>query len=263
MAGSEQGHGRGASLAGNVTDNQPQALWSEIQKVEVVPAYLSRLQAGTFIGDGFQLRPNLRKQARLHLLGDFQLLGYAAFGFEFLSVRLPAQFQASPHLIEPFQSKQIPVGIFKACEGSTPRRVLRRRQEMNPALAPFFVLGVDIFGHKKNPAVAANKLVFGLVGLGCNQRKIRAAVGRRHFNVAFKAFPRREATVCDQFEAQLLHVESQAQVQVADEDHDVLDAQIGIFPTRAKHATVRPREGGVTGHRRDYNGQLRSPRLTC
>jgi hypothetical protein len=30
----------------------------------------------------------------------FQFLGGAAFGFEFLGVRLPAQLQALPHLIE-------------------------------------------------------------------------------------------------------------------------------------------------------------------
>ena len=55
---------------------------------------------------------------------------------------------------------------------------------MNAAFAPFFVLGVDIFGHEKNPAVAANQFVFWPVGLGINQSKIPVAVGRRYLNPA-------------------------------------------------------------------------------
>jgi hypothetical protein len=55
---------------------------------------------------------------------------------------------------------------------------------VNAAFTPFFVGGVNIFGHKKNPAVASNELVFRPVGLRLNQGKISAAVGRRHFNPA-------------------------------------------------------------------------------
>jgi|BogFormECP03_OM2_1039629.scaffolds.fasta_scaffold75981_1 hypothetical protein len=41
---------------------------------------------------------------------------------------------------------------------------------------------------------------------------------------------------------------------LADENDDVLDRQVGLFAARAKHGPVRPREKGVAGHRRDYNG---------
>jgi len=63
----------------------------------------------------------------------------------------------------------------------------------------------------------------------------------------------KQATVGDHFEAQFVHVEAQACFQIVDENHDVLDAEVGFFATMAKHATVRPREGRVAGHRRDYN----------
>jgi hypothetical protein len=79
------------------------------------------------------------------------------------------------------------------------------------------------------------------------------SVNGSHFDPAFAG---RKATIRDQFESQLVDVESQAPVQVADEDNDVLNTQVGLFPARAKHTPVRPRERGVTGHRRDYNGPL-------
>ena len=131
-----------------------------------MPAYSSVFNCGW----------NLWKQPRLHLLGYFQLMGSTAFGLEFLGVLLASQLQASPHLIESFQSKRIPVRILEPGIGPAPGRVLRGRHEMNPALAPFLVLGVDIFGHEENPAVAANQVVFRLVGLGGNHREIGASV---------------------------------------------------------------------------------------
>lgn len=61
---------------------------------------------------------------------------------------------------------------------------------------------------------------------------------------------------CDEFEAELVDVEPLAHFQIADKDDDVLDAQVGLFASRAKHGAVRPREEGIAGHRRDYNVQL-------
>jgi hypothetical protein len=94
-------------------------------------------------------------------------------------------------------------------------------------------------------------LVFGRVGLGFNQREVRATVGRRHFDPAFAGG---KASFCEEFEAQLLQVERLTHVQIADENDDVLDGQVGIFAARPKHGPVRPREKGVAGHRGDYNG---------
>jgi hypothetical protein len=51
-----------------------------------------------------------------------------------------------------------------------------------------------------------------------------------------------------------LHVYSLTHFQIADENDDVLDRQVGLFAARAKHGPIRPREKGVAGHRRDYNG---------
>src|SRR6266446_222688 len=110
---------------------------------------------------------------------------------------------------------------------------------------------MDIFGHEQDPAVAANQFVFRLVGLWFNQREIRATVGRRYFDPAFAGG---KALFCNEFEAQLLQVEPLTHFQIADENDYVLDRQIGLFAARAKHGPVRPREKGVAGHGRDYNG---------
>src|SRR5271157_3383947 len=58
----------GDSLARNIANDQRQPLRPEIQEIEVVPSYLSRLQADTCVLHGFQLRLNLRKQPCLHFL---------------------------------------------------------------------------------------------------------------------------------------------------------------------------------------------------
>src|SRR5215471_3595410 len=127
-----------------------------------------------------------------------------AFGFEFLGVCLPAQFEASPDLIETFQPELISVRIFKPRISPAPPWRLRRKQEPHTAFTPFFVLGVNIFGHEKNPAIAANQLVFWPVWFWLNQGKIRGTVGRCHFDPADAI---RKALFCDEFEAQLVDVE--------------------------------------------------------
>src|SRR6516225_11558514 len=132
---------------------------------------------------------------------------------------------------------------------------------MNAAFAPFFVLGLDIFGHENNPAVAANQFVFWPVGLGLNQGKIRAAVGRRYLNPAHAVG---KALFSDEFETQLFHVEPLTYFQIPDENDDVLNAQVGLFASRAKHGTVRPRKEGIPGHRRDYkSNQAVEESLEC
>ncbi len=112
----------GDSLAGNIADDQAQPLRPEIQEIEIIASHLARLQADACVFHGFQLGLNLRKQPRLHLLGYFQFVGGTAFGFEFLGVLLPSQLQASPYLIESFQSKRIPVWIFEPGIGPAPER---------------------------------------------------------------------------------------------------------------------------------------------
>lgn len=96
---------------------------------------------------------------------------------------------------------------------------------------------MNVFRHKENPAVAANQLIFGPVGLGFDQRKIRASVGRRNFNPTDAG---RKRLFGDELEAEPVDVEPLAYFHIADENDDVLDAQVGLFASGAKHSPVRP-----------------------
>ena len=112
-------------FAGNIPDDHAQPLCPAAQEIEVISSHLPRWQAEACVFQRFQLGLNLRKQPRLHLLGDFQFMGGTAFGFEFLGMLLPSQLQASSHLIESLQSKRIPVRIFEPREYRAPVCFLR------------------------------------------------------------------------------------------------------------------------------------------
>src|SRR5262252_1052288 len=75
---------RGNALAGNVADDKADVLLAEIEEVEIVAANLASLQAETRIFEGFDVRLNLRKQAGLDLLSDFNFLSAATFGLKSL-----------------------------------------------------------------------------------------------------------------------------------------------------------------------------------
>jgi len=55
----------------DVADHHPQPLRTQIEKVVVIAANLPRLDAHARIVERFDHRPLLRKQSRLHFLGDF------------------------------------------------------------------------------------------------------------------------------------------------------------------------------------------------
>ena len=66
---------------------------------------MPRLDADTGVGEGLEPGQRLRKELGLHLLGDLEFLGGAAFGFEFfvesLALRfdLPAQYIGGEQLV--------------------------------------------------------------------------------------------------------------------------------------------------------------------
>src|SRR5579883_3125698 len=87
QVGHEQGGGD--PFAGCVGDDHAQRAMAEIEKVIVVAAHGARLNADPGVLQRLELRQGLGEQAGLHLLGDFQFLGGAAFGFELFGRRSP------------------------------------------------------------------------------------------------------------------------------------------------------------------------------
>ena len=122
---------------------------------------------------------DLRKQARLYLLGDFQFLSRTAFGFKLLGECAAFDFYTESQLVEAGKAERVTVHVFESREDSTPGRDLRWKKKANSATPPFVELGGDILGEKVNLAVAA----YGVIGLGAGcglgQCDVGVAVWRR------------------------------------------------------------------------------------
>jgi hypothetical protein len=100
-------------FAGNVSYDQRNAFSAEIEKIIVVSAYRPGLKANTGVIEPRDGRQRLRKQSRLHLLGDLQLLGGTALLFKPLGLRPPAFFYRSGYIVEARQDEEVAVYIFK------------------------------------------------------------------------------------------------------------------------------------------------------
>src|SRR5215831_15478383 len=136
----------GDAFARDISNHEPEALLSEIEKVKVVSTDLSSLQAETGIFERFHLRMHLRKKSSLHLLGDLNFLGGAAFGLTLPGQNLAFGLYPASEFVEPGKSERVPIRIFKAGVNAAPRRNLRRETESNSARPPFIVFAVHVFG---------------------------------------------------------------------------------------------------------------------
>ena len=91
---------------------------------------------------------NLREQPGLDLLRNFDFLGGAALGFVSLSQGAPLRFHAAREFVETCKAEPVSVSILKAGVDASPRRLLGREFEVNPAGIPLFIFTIDIFGDK-------------------------------------------------------------------------------------------------------------------
>src|SRR5689334_24105655 len=98
-------------------------------------------------------------------------------------------------------------GILEATEARIDR-------EANAARAPFAEFGEDIFGDKRDLCGPADQLVLLGIALGRDEGEVRGAVGRRDGNeiASGKFFI---AGVEDKVEAELVHIEGETAVEVA------------------------------------------------
>jgi hypothetical protein len=75
------------ALAGDVADDEAEPPLADIEEVEIIASHLASGKAQASVFESLGLGMDLRKQARLYLLGDFQFLSRTAFGFKLLGVR--------------------------------------------------------------------------------------------------------------------------------------------------------------------------------
>ena len=101
----------------------------------------------------------------------------------------------------------------------------RNMTKANSALSPLTVGRHDIFRHKGDRRGLADQLVLIRVGFRRDQRKHGGAVRRRN---SYPALSGLKAHIKGQVEAELIHVEPQASVLIADENIDRVHAEVGI-----------------------------------
>ncbi len=109
--------------------------------------------------------------------------------------------------------------------------------KFDPALAPFLEFGSDVLSHKNDVRAPANELIFFGVGLRSNKRKDRGAIRRSNRCPAITGI---QMGINDQVEPELVQVESQASILIADKDRNVVQAEMELLSIRAVGGLVRP-----------------------
>src|ERR1700730_2750947 len=107
-------------------------------------------------------------------------------------------------------------------------------RELYAALGPFNKLGGDVFGDKYNLRAPPNQLVLRRIWPSSNQRKNRRAIRRRDRHPALTGL---QPCIERQMKSQLLQIESQAAVLVANVDVDAVHPQIRVGPSPRGEAT--------------------------
>ncbi len=135
----------------------------------------------------------------------------------------------------------------------------RRELEANSALAPFAVLGDYIFGDKGDRHGPADELVLLGAGLRLDEREVRGAIGGRD---GYEATIGLNAGVKNQLETELINVEIQAEVEVANVNRNRLETQVRVLTIQANSGAACPLRGRVA-HGRDYKAERVKPTLVA
>ena len=115
----------------------------------------------------------------------------------------------------------------------------RINQETNSALAPFPELSEDIFGDERDLRGPADEFVLLRIAFRRDKREVRGSVGRRYGD---EMAPGKFliSRVKNELETELVHVELEAAIQVANIDTDGLQAQIRVPAVQANRRPVQP-----------------------
>src|SRR5579862_247813 len=260
------------SLPSDVAEHQADSILAEIEEVVIISSDLSSLDADACVIQGFERRKVLGKESRLHLHGNLKLVSGAALGFEFLRRSESLRFDRLRHLVEADQREDILIDVFEAGEHFPPDRFLlpqqqgRRRVtsrhccrwriranapqprnlvEDNAASPPLNVERHDVFRDEGDSRWLADQLIRIRFGIRRDQRKHRRTVRWRD---SHQTLSRLQAYVIGQIEPKLVEIESQALVQIANEDVDRMDAKIRHLPIERRGRLVHKAKRRGAGH---------------
>src|ERR1700760_3452480 len=181
-----------------------------------------------------QGRECLREEPRLHLFRNLQLLCCAPFRFQLFGNLAALLLDLPAHLVRADQFKGVSIHVHEAGKGPAPELRLWRMVKMHSTAAPQFKRGVDIFCDETDLGWPTDELVVFRTTLGSNQCKDRTAVRRCNCNPAAKF----ETTVRNHAEPELIHVEVEASIVIANEN-------IGLENTKIRTPLTRVKGGGV------------------
>src|SRR5229473_3913363 len=238
----------GDTFPGDVADDETDTLAAEIQEVVIIATDFASLDAQAGIFEGFEWRLRLGEEPGLDLFGDFDFLRGAAFGFQPPGEGAALRFDGVGHFVEADQRKGIAVGILEASKDTAPNRSglcagrggvrrlqsahlhlileafeARRKVEANSSFGPFAVFGNHILGDKGDGRKPANELALFRAGFRRDESEVRGAVGRGD---GYETTVGLNAGVKDQLEAELIEVEAQAVVEIANVNRNGLKTQV-------------------------------------
>ena len=193
----------GDAFAGNIADDQAEAVGAELKEVVVIAAYGARGITVTGIVERLNRRADLRKKTALDFVGDFEFLCGATVEFLFGSSGAALGFESVGNLVETDEGERVAVGIAEASGDAAPdgslfaeeRRLgevadltgfgveldaaeARGVLEANAASGPFLIFGEDVFGDEGQARGAADEFEVERVGLGDDEGEDGLAVGR-------------------------------------------------------------------------------------
>jgi hypothetical protein len=90
----------GDAFAGNVADDETEAIRAEVEKIVIIAADGARGITVTGIVERLNRRANLREKTALDFVGDFQFLSRATFEFELGGGRAALSFQGVSNFVE-------------------------------------------------------------------------------------------------------------------------------------------------------------------
>ena len=240
----------GDAFAGNVTDDQAEAVGAEVEKVVIVAADGACGKAAAAIVEGVDGRTELGEKAALDFIGDFKFLDGPAFDLEFCGGGAALGFERVGDFVEADEGEDVAIDVAEARRHAAPDGGFFAQQrgldgaarcagvgaieldaaqaggviEVDAAERPLFVFRDDIFGDEDDLRGTADEFVLHGIGLGGDEREDGRAVGRRDGDQAFAGL---ELDVVGEMEAELVEVEAEAAVEIADEDLRGMDAEMG------------------------------------
>jgi len=187
----------------------------------------------------------LREEPGLNLLGDFDFLGGAALGFDLQSKSSPLCFDAAREFVEPGKSEAVSVRIFKTGMNAAPHRDLRRISEFHASRLPLLILAVDVFRNKPDARLWPYEFFRVVLGLKQSEAQVRVAIRRADLDPALAVL---ETVINYHPEAQLIDIESQTAVKIANIDDREVQAEIGIFAVKPQSRSINTKRDFVASH---------------